>query len=86
MTGRCTACGEHGVCDRAHFKTRGSGATWGDSEWMLLCRKHHIQQGAYGWAKFLKLYPKVKDEMTAKGWGLQEIFGVMKLVKLEVEK
>lgn len=83
MKGNCQACGVYGIMDRAHLKTRGSGAGWNDDEWILLCRAHHIQQGAIGWFSFCFKFPKVGYEIEKRGWYFEEIFGVMKLLKVK---
>lgn len=81
MTGNCEACGVYGIMDRAHLKTRGSGAGWNDDEWILLCRSHHIQQGAIGWWKFCNKYPKLFMCLRDRNWIFEEIFGVIKLCR-----
>jgi hypothetical protein len=83
MKDRCVACGLFGVVDRAHLKTRGAGAGWGDDEWIALCRMHHVEQGQSGWHRFLLKYPAVADAIEKRGWEVREIFGVFKLVRKE---
>ncbi len=70
-----------GVIDRAHLKTRGSGASWDEEMWVYLCRKHHTEQGAIGFNNFLRKYPIVEIILDAKGWEIQRLFGVQKLRK-----
>jgi hypothetical protein len=79
MKGNCTICGVYGVMDRAHIKTRGSGAKWNDSEWMLLCRGHHVMQGAKGWKAMCDLFPNLEEELTKRGWEFIELNGIWKL-------
>jgi len=71
--------------DRAHLKTRGSGGNdFSDTNaWILLCRKHHIMQGADGWWKFCNKYPHLFMTLRDQGWIFEEIFGVMKLLKVK---
>jgi hypothetical protein len=70
-----------GVIDRAHLKTRGSGASWDEEMWVYLCRKHHTEQGAIAFNKFLRKYPYIETVLDAKGWELQTLFGITKLRK-----
>lgn len=84
MNGSCVACGKHGVCDRAHIRTRGAtGNKWEDHNLILLCRVHHIEQGAIGWKKFADKYPKIFKELEMKGWHFIKEFGVVKLRKMD---
>ncbi len=80
MNGRCTACRQIAALDRAHIATRGSGAGWGEDEWVYLCRDCHIDQGK-GWMKFVQRWPNMEEVLKAKGWEFIDLFGVWKLRK-----
>lgn len=75
---RCIVCGLSPV-DRAHFKTRGSGAGWEEWEYTYLCRHHHMEQGHLNWKRFTEKYPSVLKALEDKGWELVLEFGVWKL-------
>jgi hypothetical protein len=64
---KCVVCGSCFV-ERAHIKTRGSGAGWEDWEYVYLCRKDHQEQGQIGILTFMKKYPKYKKALEEKGW------------------
>lgn len=75
----CSACGYFGVVDRAHLKTRGSGAGWDPNEWIYLCRRHHVMQGQIGWHRFATRFPVVMREVERRGWKFVMEFGSVKL-------
>ncbi len=67
--------------DRAHIKTRGSGAGWDDDEWIPLCRAHHAMQGQIGWKLFTDRFPSITVALALKDWHLEQVFGIWKLKK-----
>lgn len=72
---RCCACGQHPPSDAAHVRSRGAS---GSSEgWNLipLCRRCHRDQHAFGWSKFIEMWPGVEDALRARGWSWKSIFG-----------
>jgi hypothetical protein len=81
MNGFCTACGKYGIVDKCHIKSKGSGGTTEDHNMVLMDREHHNEQHRAGWAKMLDKYPLLLAELGRKGWELQTIFGVQKLVR-----
>lgn len=81
----CAACGTNQNVDRAHIRTRGAGAGWEEWEWVPLCRKHHVQQGAVGWHRFACENPKVGMALAERSWTFENRFGVMKLVRLPID-
>ncbi len=83
MRGQCDACGYSGIVDRAHFRTRGSGAGWLDHEYCLLCRRCHVASGAQGWSKFIERNPSMEEVLEKKGWEITEEFGIKKLRRIE---
>lgn len=72
---KCVICGDKS--DPCHIRSRGAGGD--DADWNILamCRRHHTEHGAIGWAKFCIRYPLVYDELMKKGW----IFNNNKLVR-----
>lgn len=78
---RCVVCGK-GDSDRAHIKTRGSGAGWSEDEYLYLCRGHHMEQGHLNWSRFCEKYPTVSILLGAKGWSLVDEFGTWKLRRI----
>ena len=79
---QCQACNRYTDVDRAHIKTRGAGAGWEDWEYIYLCRTDHILQGQIGWYKFINKYPHLKRILKNKGWDIEIIFGIPKLVRI----
>lgn len=75
----CRICGQ--PSDPAHVRSRGSGGD--DVDWNLvsLCRLHHQEHGQIGWTKFFGRYPRFEIEMMNKGWRLENVFGITKLVR-----
>lgn len=65
---RCCVCSAPPPSDASHVKTQGSGGP--DEEWNLMpfCRKHHIEQHAIGWIKFLEKHPNLKLKLRLLGW------------------
>jgi len=82
MIQQCQACNKCTDVDRAHCRTRGSGAGWEDWEYIYLCRKDHILQGQIGWDRFTKRYPHLIKILASKGWMIEIIFGIPKLVRI----
>lgn len=68
--------------DRAHIKTRGSGAKWNSDEFIHLCRHHHIEQGHLNWKRFSLKYPKIIEILNKKGWEIVDEFGVSKIRRI----
>lgn len=81
MEGNCAACGQWGVMDRAHIKSKGSGGTWEESNIILLCRNHHIEQHKRGWREFVMKFPHVGKVLKDKGWKFIKEFGRSKLTR-----
>jgi hypothetical protein len=77
---RCIVCGLKQV-DACHIKTRGSGGHDVPDNLMSLCRRHHIEQGRWGFIKFIDRYPIVGVVLADKGWTIQDVLGVKKLVR-----
>lgn len=57
-----------GPVDSAHIRSRGAGGP--DEGWNVipLCRKHHSEQHAFGWMKFMYRYLVVKTQLEYLGW------------------
>lgn len=84
MKGQCEVCGAGPTVDRAHLKSRGAGAKWERHEWVKLCRKHHMDQHAYGWPRFLDQHPVFRITLAHQGWVLIDRGnGFRKLVRKE---
>ena len=75
----CAACKTTNAIDRAHLKTRASGAGWEAHEFIYLCRICHIRSHQLGWKRFCDLFPNVAHEIKIRGWFFQNNFGVWKL-------
>lgn len=52
----CQVCGEPPPSDPAHIQSKGSGGPDSEDNLMSLCRGHHVQNHAYGWKAFSKMY------------------------------
>lgn len=81
MIGMCTVCGVIGQMDRCHIKSQGAGGTWEDENIVLMCRRHHTEQHAFGWDKFIERYPNIGILLEKKGWEMKQEFGRKRLVK-----
>jgi hypothetical protein len=68
--------------DRAHIKTRGSGAGWEEWEYILLCRYCHICQSHLNWKRFTDKYPHLIDVLKGKGWIIVKELGVYKIRRI----
>lgn len=68
--------------DKCHIKSKGSGGSMDDSNIVYMCREHHTEQHKIGWIKFFEKYSAVKRILTVKGWRVENIFGVQKLVRV----
>ena len=66
--------------DRCHIKSAGAGGTFDHENILMMCREHHSEQHKSGWSKFLAARPLLKKFMAKKGWVIENIFGVDKLV------
>jgi len=65
----CQACNRFfDQVDRAHIKTRGSGAGWEEWEYIYLCRFHHIEQSHLNWKRFTDKFPHLIPILAGKGW------------------
>lgn len=67
--------------DPCHVKSRGSGGDDVVSNMLNMCRHHHTESGAIGWDRFIQKHPIVGFVLWSKGWQIQDMFGVKKLVK-----
>ena len=81
MDSKCQACGQIGIVDRAHIRSKGAGGSWDSDNIILLCRKHHQESHSLGWYRFVILYPKIMFILEEKGFEFKNIFGIMKLIK-----
>lgn len=52
-----------------------------DENIIMMCRFCHIQQHYTGWDAFLMKFPVAAKVLEKKGWHIQEIFGIRKLVR-----
>jgi hypothetical protein len=82
MIDKCEACLKTTEVDRAHIRTRGSGAGWSDDEWMYLCRPCHVEQGQIGWAKMIAKHSHLIRVLKERNWHLTKEFGVYKLRRI----
>jgi hypothetical protein len=71
---RCTVCGERNA-DVCHIKTKGSGGTLDEWNWMYLCRIHHTEQHQIGWKKFSDKFPLALKALELRGWYFEKIEG-----------
>lgn len=85
MKHNCAACKQYRDVDRAHIRTRGAGAGWEDWEWLYLCRVCHVRSGSLGWVRFIYKYPHIMDELNQRGWKLENILGITKLIRINNE-
>lgn len=83
VKGNCMACGQHGILDRAHIRTKSvtRDAFKDETNLMHFCRPCHIRQGADGWIKFIKNHKHIMKILDSKGWEILDQFGVRKLVR-----
>lgn len=75
----CLACGRRS--DAAHIKSKGSGGNDETGNLVPLCRQHHSEQHQLGWVRFSRKYQRVAWALLEKGWAVQRILGVEKLVR-----
>ena len=79
----CDACKKYFLkLDRAHVKTRGSGAGWKEHEFIFLCRHCHIVQGHVGWKRFIDKYPHLIEILAGKGWNIVNELGTWKIRRI----
>lgn len=76
----CIACGVTPT-DRAHIKTMKTGGTWDDFNIVALCRMHHQESHNLGWSRFIGKYKHTYTIFRSKGWNLQDVLGITKLVR-----
>lgn len=74
------ACGKSGT-DPAHIKSVGAGGDDHINNLLPLCREHHSEHHQTGWSKFIRKHPQVGYALGQRGWELQNINGVEKLVQ-----
>lgn len=86
MKGNCQACGMFRDLDRCHIKTAKTGGTFDDDNILLLCRNDHVRQHSLGFVRFIYRYPHLAKILKQKGWELENVFGVVKLVRVEKQK
>ncbi len=82
MLDNCAVCFRYKELDRDHIKTRGSGGTDDDWNIWLICRDCHIDKHRRGLSWIVKTYPHTKILLRLKGWELVDVFGVMKLQRI----
>lgn len=82
MLGLCEACGQFKPLDKCHIKTRGAGAGNEPWEYIMMCREHHQEQHKIGWARFADKYPAIKKSLSDRGWVLENVIGIIKLVRV----
>ena len=70
----CIAC-DWTPSEVAHIRSRGAGGKNGESDCIPLCREHHVTQHAYGWKRFLEMFPKVRAHIESLGWEFAEVTG-----------
>lgn len=75
----CLVCGN--PSDPAHIKTRGSGGNDSPENILPLCRRHHTEQHAVGFVRFIEKHPVMEHHLRARGWEVESIFGAKKLVR-----
>lgn len=83
MRSHCDACTRYGDVDRCHIQSRGAGGEELPFNLLLMCREHHAMQHQLGWAAMIERFPRLEKVLRKKGWGLREIMGVVKMVRLE---
>ena len=76
----CIVCGVRG-CDPCHLRTYGATREDDPENIVPMCRRHHVQQGAEGFKKMSIKYPRFERELNARGFFIEQVFGVWKLVK-----
>lgn len=79
MTGECLACKRVSVLEACHVRSRGAGGSNDAYNIIYMCHVSHQAQHRWGWKKFLEKYPSVKDELTSRGWVIEEVLGRYKL-------
>ena len=75
----CVLCGKK--ADKAHIRSKGAGGGNGLDDIIPLCREMHAEQQRSGGSAMIKKYPKLKEELSVRGWEIKEVFGLMKLVR-----
>lgn len=85
MRGNCDACGKHRILERCHIRSRGAGGS--DDDWNILHmdRVCHQFQHQCGFVRLIYLYPNLLKILNNKGWELENVFGVTKLVRKEAQ-
>jgi hypothetical protein len=77
------ACGQHGILDRAHIRTKATARDGFKDETNLMqfCRKCHVEQGQIGWVKMIENHKHIMSILDSKGWQILDSFGIKKLVR-----
>lgn len=52
-----------------------------DENILYMCRDHHRLQHAKGWSWLVEKYPALGLALDSKGWEIQNVMGIQKLVK-----
>lgn len=81
MEGNCQACGKWAELDRCHIQTKKTGGSDDESNLLLMCRACHQFQHSQGWNKLINKYKHLASILRSKGFQIQDVFGVKKLVK-----
>lgn len=76
----CVACNRRG-CDPCHLRTYAVTREDNPDNMVPMCRRCHSQQGQEGFKKMCEKYPRFEPNLNAKGYFVEQVFGVWKLVK-----
>jgi len=84
MKNRCSVCSAIAT-DQHHIKTRGSGGSDEEFNLVYLCRWHHTEIHQIGADRMVRKYKRFESILLAKGWIIEEVFGVKKLRRYNEE-
>jgi len=81
----CTVCGKT-PSDPCHIRTWKATQSDNPKNLIPMCRVHHQEQHAKGWATFLFKYPQVFELLKGRGWEFDpKIGGGLHLIHPEVK-
>ena len=77
----CDVCGKKPTKDypnqACHIGTRGAFHDDAEDNLYTGCLEHHQMQGKEGWVRMFEKFPKFKELIESKGWGINE-YGKMR--------
>jgi len=76
----CWICNKRD-CDPCHIKTYATTLEDDPGNMIPLCREHHTMQHQKGFAYLFDTYPLFRNKMNRKGYFIETIFGVRKIVR-----